>query len=345
MRFEKNQLAEVRIEDIGSEGEGIGKVDGFPLFVKDTVVGDLVRVKLTKVKKNYAFARLEEILEESADRITPPCPKYRACGGCQIQQLSYGKQLEFKQKKVWNDLLRIGGFTERELSEVFLPILGMEEPWRYRNKAQYPVGRDKEGSVITGFYAGRTHSIIANTDCLLGAKENEAVLMAVLNYVKESGCSIYNEETGKGLLRHVLIRKSRATGEVMVCLILNGRKLPGQELLIREFQKIPEIVSISINVNTEQTNVILGKETVCISGKPQIEDTLWLWDEEGQRTGEHVTYRISPNSFYQVNPVQTERLYSLALQYAGLTGTEIVWDLYCGIGTISLFLAGHAGKV
>ncbi len=343
MNFEKNQYAEVVIEDIGSEGEGIGKVDGFPLFVKDAVVGDRVRVKIIKAKKNYAFARLEEVLEESPDRIQPPCPHYRACGGCQIQQLSYGKQLEYKQKKVWNDLVRIGGFTEEVLAPIFEPIVGMEDPWRYRNKAQYPFGRNRVGEVICGFYAGRTHSIIANTDCLLGAAENEAILRAVLSYVQKSGCSIYDETTGKGLLRHVLIRKSRQSGELMVCLIINGTKMPQQELLIREVTSAANVTSISININTQQTNVILGKETLCISGNPTIEDSLYLWEEE--RTDEAVTYRISPNSFYQVNPVQTEHLYSLALGYAGLTGQEIVWDLYCGIGTISLFLASHAKKV
>ena len=375
MEFQKNQICQVTIEDIGSEGEGIGKIDGFPLFIKDTVAGDVVTARITKAKKNYAFARLEEILTPSPDRVTPPCPCFRQCGGCQLQPLSYEKQLAFKADKVRNDLQRIGGFAPDLLGQILEPIVGMQEPWHYRNKAQYPFGKDRNGNAITGFYAGRTHSIIAHTDCLLGAKENQAILQAVLDYLQETHTLPYDEETGKGLLRHTLIRKSRKTGHLMVCLILNGRKLPAQEILLQKLQRIPQVSSVSLNVNTEKTNVILGKETHTIWGEDSIEDALRLWeklpdaaveagnnasgDSEGNTPGtsegdafpgyrlteQEITYRISPNSFYQVNPVQTQKLYSLALEFAQLTGQETVWDLYCGIGTISLFLARHAKQV
>ena len=344
MDYQKNQLIEVIIEDVGTEGEGIGKIDGFPFFVKDAVVGDRITAKVMKAKKNYAYARLEEILEPSPARVEPKCPCSRACGGCQIQAMSYEKQLEFKANKVRNNLKRIGGFSEEELDQVMQPILGMEEPWHYRAKAQYPIGYNKEGRMVAGFYAGRTHSIIANTDCYLGAEEYDSILKAILKTAEENKVKAYEEETGKGLLRHVLLRKSRAKGDIMVCLIINGKKLPAEEAFVKALSKMPGITSISINVNTEKTNVIMGKETRCIWGEATIEDTLRLW-ENGKLTGEEVHYRISPNSFFQVNPVQTEQLYSLALQYAGLTGKEIVWDLYCGLGSISLFLAQRAKKV
>ena len=223
MNYQKNQLVTIKIEDIGADGEGIGKIDGFPLFVKDAVPGDLVEVKIVKAKKNYAFARLEKILEPSPDRTDPPCPFHRQCGGCQIQALSYEKQLAFKQQKVKNNLMRIGGFEEGLLDRIMEPIIGMEEPWRYRNKAQYPVGYSKEGELITGFYAGRTHSIIANTDCLLGVTENKDILESILFYMRENGVTAYDEKTGKGLILHVLIRKVFTSGQIMVCLVVNVR--------------------------------------------------------------------------------------------------------------------------
>ena len=370
MNYQKNQLVTIKIEDIGADGEGIGKIDGFPLFVKDAVPGDLVEVKILKAKKNYAFARMEKILEPSPDRIKPPCPYHRQCGGCQIQALSYEKQLLFKEQKVKNNLMRIGGFEESLLDRVMEPIIAMDEPWRYRNKAQYPVGYSKEGELITGFYAGRTHSIIANTDCLLGVTENKEILEIVLAYMKENGITAYDEKTGKGLIRHVLIRKGFTSGEIMVCLVVNaklGRKntadlyvksgipvqektnrLPAQEKLLGALEKIPGMTSVSLNYNGENTNVIMGDVTEVIWGNDTIKDTIHLLEVKGNGfypTDTEVTYAISARSFYQVNPVQTEKLYSTALAYAGLTGQETVWDLYCGIGTISLFLAKRAKKV
>lgn len=376
MEYKKNDYVTVKIEDIGTEGEGIGKIDGFTLFVKDAVVGDLVEAKILKPKKNYAYARLEKVLEPSPFRVTPKCTFYRQCGGCQLQSLSYEKQLEFKQQKIRNNLIRIGGFAPEYVDERMEPIVGMEEPFYYRNKAQYPVGTDKNGEIITGFYAGRTHDIIANTECHLGVPENKEILEIILDYMKQNGVTAYDEATGQGLVRHVLIRKGFTSGELMVCLVINqkvtrvsrvnkarnagngsvsgakgstiGEFLPAQSRLLERLAKVEGMTSVSVSINTEKTNVIMGKEIHTIWGEPTISDTIHVRDmqKEGYPfTGDELVFKISPLSFYQVNPVQTEKLYSLALEYAGLTGQETAWDLYCGIGTISLFLAKKAGQV
>lgn len=354
MDFKKNDYVTVTIEDIGNEGEGIGKIDGFTLFIKDAVIGDVVEAKIMKSKKNYAYAHLEKVVTPSPFRVEPSCPIHKQCGGCQIQAMSYEKQLAFKESKIRNNLIRIGGFAPELIDEVMEPIVGMEEPLRYRNKAQYPVGTDREGNLIAGFYAGRTHSIIANTDCLLGAQENKEILEAILSYMRENHVTAYEEASGKGLVRHVLIRKGFTSGELMVCLVINlkGKReksvyLPAQEKLIKSLTKIPGMTSISISINTENTNVIMGKEVHTIWGSDRIRDTIHVRDtlHDFALTEKGITFSISPLSFYQVNPVQTEKLYSLALEYAGLTGRETVWDLYCGIGTISLFLAGRAKQV
>ena len=330
MKFKKNDMVTVEIKDMGHDGEGIGKAEGYTLFIKDAVIGDLVEAKVMKAGKNYGYARLMQVLKPSKDRVEPKCSCARACGGCQLQALSYEKQLEFKEKKVRGNLERIGGFSDLEIEKV----IGMEHPWRYRNKAQYPVGKDKDGKIITGFYAGRTHSIIPNQDCLLGAEINETILEKVIAYMEENHVAPYDETTGRGLVRHVLIRCGYQTGEIMVCLIVNGRKLPAAEKLTDSLREIPGMTSISLNVNTKRNNVILGEEVINLWGQAFITDAI----------GE-VKYQISPLSFYQVNPIQTEKLYDTALEFAGLTGKETVWDLYCGIGTISLFLAKKAKQV
>lgn len=330
MEFKKNDLVTVKIEDMGHDGEGIGKAEGYTLFIKDTVIGDVVEAKIMKMKKNYGYARLVRVLEASKDRTEPKCSVARACGGCQLQFLTYEKQLEFKKNKVVGNLERIGGFSDISVEKV----MGMENPWRYRNKAQFPVGKDKEGNLITGFYAGRTHSIIPNTNCYLGVEVNEEILNAVLDYMRENHVEPYDEVTGKGLVRHILIRYGFKTKEIMVCIIINGRKIPNAAGLVEKLKDISGMTSITLNVNTKRNNVILGNEILLLWGKDYITDYI----------GE-VKYQISPLSFYQVNPVQTEKLYGTALEYAGLTGKEIVWDLYCGIGTISLFLAQKAQKV
>lgn len=328
--MQKNDELILKIEDMGVDGAGIGKADGMTFFVKDAVIGDVVRAKVMKLKKTYGYARLMELLGASPDRVEPKCPYYRQCGGCQIQALSYEKQLEFKERKVRNNLERIGGFSEIPME----PIVGMEEPYHYRNKAQFPVGTDKDGHIVTGFYAGRTHTIIPNRDCALGLPVNREILDLVIDFMEKYHVSAYDEKTGKGLVRHVLIRCGFTSKEKMVCLIINGKSLPHSEKLVEALRKIDGMTSISINCNTGRTNVILGRKTVVLWGQEYITDQI----------GE-ISYEISPVSFYQVNPVQTEKLYGLALEYADLHGEENVWDLYCGIGTISLFLAQKAKQV
>ena len=344
--MKKNDVLTIRIEDMGVDGEGIGKVDNIPLFVKDALIGDVVSVKIMKMKKNYGYARLLEILEPSKDRVTPPCEFHRSCGGCQIQALSYEKQLEFKQRKIRNNLKRIGGFSEEMLEQVMEPIIGMDEPYHYRNKAQFPVGRDREGRTVTGFYAGRTHTIIPNRNCLLGMPMNEKILETVLSFMEKYQIEPYDEKTNRGVVRHVLTRYGHTTKEWMVCLVINRTKLPHADALVEELVKLEGMTSISININQKNTNVILGEKVETLWGSPYITDYIHLrTGADWQVEGDGIAYRISPQSFYQVNPIQTEKLYSTALAYASLTGEESVWDLYCGIGTISLFLAQRAKQV
>ena len=328
--MKKDDIIELKIEDLSSEGLGVGHSDGIVLFVKDTVIGDTVEARVMKMKKTYGYAKAMRILEPSPDRIVPPCPVARQCGGCQIQAMSYSAQLHFKQNKVCSNLERIGGFTNLPME----PVIGMDTPFRYRNKAQFPVGRARDGKIVAGFYAGRTHSIIACRDCLLGAEVNEKILQTVLNHMEKYRIEPYDEATGKGLIRHIMTRVGFATGQIMVCIVINGKKLPAHEQLVRALVELPGMTSITLNINREKTNVIMGRKQVLLWGQEYIEDTIG-----------DVRFRISPLSFYQVNPRQTEKLYGKALEYAGLTGEETVWDLYCGIGTISLFLARKAKRV
>lgn len=330
----KNDTAVVKITDIGVNGEGIGKVDGYTLFIKDAVIGDTVEAKVMKAKKNYGYARLMEVIAPSPDRVKPQCPFARKCGGCQIQEMSYERQLAFKAQKVRGNLERIGGFSAELLDQVMEPALGMDAPFGYRNKAQFPFGTDKEGNPVTGFYAGRTHHIIPNTDCALGVPVNREILEIILNFMKKNKIPSYDEKTGKGLIRHVLIRYGFATREIMVCLVVNGTEISEAGELLSELSKIPGMTSITLSSNMLRTNVIMGDSFDVLWGSGYITDYIG-----------GIKYRISPLSFYQVNPVQTENLYSLALEYADLKGHETVWDLYCGIGTISLFLAQKARKV
>ncbi len=361
MQLKKNDLINLTIEDMSAEGEGIGKVDGFTFFVKDAIIGDSIIARVTKLKKTYGYARLEKIVTPSEHRVEAPCAFHKQCGGCQIQAMDYAQQLVFKQNKVFNNLVRIGGFSADFVESVMEPIVGMENPYRYRNKAQFPIGMRKVSAdlgteasmgsevrweVIAGFYAGRTHHIIANTDCLLGVSENQKILETFLTYMRENKVSAYDEETCRGLVRHLLIRKGFASGEIMVCVVINGDKLPAEDVLISLMSGIKGVVSLSVSINKENTNVIMGKTIRTLWGKEKIKDTIRILNaDDFTESGDSVEFSISPLSFYQVNPVQTEKLYSLALSYAGLTGNETVWDLYCGIGTISLFLAKRAKKV
>ena len=365
MQLKKNDLINLTIEDMSADGEGIGKIDGFTFFVKDAIIGDSIVARVTKLKKTYGYGRLEEIATPSEHRVEAPCAFHKQCGGCQIQAMDYEQQLKFKQNKVFNNLVRIGGFRADFIESVMEPIVGMENPYRYRNKAQFPIGMrkvvagdgggnlavangvgDDKWEVIAGFYAGRTHHIIANTDCMLGVSENQEILETFLAYMRDNKVSAYDEETGRGLVRHLLIRKGFASGEIMVCVVINGERMPAEESLVSLISGIKGVVSLSISINKENTNVIMGKTIRTIWGKDKIKDTIRILNaDDFSPSGDSVEFSISPLSFYQVNPVQTEKLYSLALDYAGLSGKETVWDLYCGIGTISLFLARRASKV
>ncbi len=349
--MKKNDVYQIKIEDIGNDGEGIGHIyedGGMTVFVKDTVIGDVAKIKLIKVKKNYAYGRLEEIVEPSPFRVEAVCPNSRRCGGCAIMHMSYEKQLEYKKNKVKNCLERIGGINDVE--SIMEPVYGMEAPYNYRNKMQFPVGLDRDGKVQLGFYAGRTHNIIDLEKCYIGHPVNDFLVEVLRPWLQKwqdkTGDFIYDEEKHQGLVRHILTRVGFTTGQVMVCLIINGNKLPCEtgdlvELLEAAIEKYNEktdkrlsLESLSININREKTNRILGDKCVTLHGKSYIND--YIGD---------ICFSISPMSFYQVNPVQTKVLYDKAVEYAGLTGNEVVWDMYCGIGTISLSLAKKAKKV
>lgn len=345
--YKKNDIIELEIVDYSHEGLGIGKTDAFIWFIKDAVIGDKIRANIMKVKKNYGYARLLDILEPSFDRIESPCKVSKACGGCSLQNIKYEAELRFKKNKVLNNLIRLGGFKEEDFifdilnkentnenKIVFEDIIGMKEPFRYRNKAIFPVGVNKNGEVITGFYATHSHNIIENDDCLIGVEENKYILDKVKEFITENNISVYNEERKKGLVRHIFIRKGFLTNEIMLCFIINGDTLPYLNKLIEKFKDYQNIKSIMININKLNTNVLMGDVTKNIYGNDYIYDYI----------GEN-KYKISARSFYQVNPAQTKILYDKVLEYAGLSGEEVVWDLYCGIGTISLFLARNARKV
>ena len=364
----KNEIVTLQVTDLGRHGEGIGRTaDGYTLFVPRTVPGDEVEALILKAGKAFGYGKLRKILKSSPDRVVPICPCADSCGGCQLQFMNYEAQLAWKQQKVRDDLTRIGGIQNPPLE----PISGMQKKLRYRNKAQFPVGMDKEGKPVAGFYAGHSHRIVPCRDCLLGAEENAPVIRVILKWMQDLHIPAYDELTGKGLIRHVLIRKGTATGEILVCLVINssvpekddrdsgniqrrGKKNKGERLrtewkneLIRRlkdacasFEADSCLTGLSVNYNPENTNVILGKKTDCIWGRPYLFDRLI-----SEKYAFSVTYQISSQSFYQVNHEQTQKIYEKVLDLAALAGTETVLDLYCGIGTISLYLARRAAHV
>ena len=372
--FKKNDLVVLEITDLTEEGQGVGKCDGLVFFVKGTVMGDLVEAKILKVKKNYAYAKVEKLLEASPYRITPFCPVAGKCGGCQLQHLSYEKELAWKEDRIAQSLIRIAGIPEEEVRKRGEGILGGKTE-RYRNKAQYPVqsrkeirsggassvsdlkvdgkwpgknkieAKEKSSDLSMGFYGFHSHRIIETKDCLINSAENPLILNCIKDWAKKYKVSGYEEETRKGLLRHIFLRKGFSTGEILLCLVLNGKSLPhgkelwerlqGLSLSVEEGGQVQgSIVGLCVNINEGRGNAILGRETLCLYGKDSIEDKI----------GE-LSFSISAPSFYQVNPMQTEKIYGKALEYAALTGEETVWDCYCGIGTISLFLAQKAKQV
>ena len=429
--YKKNDLVALEITDLTEEGQGVGKCDGLVFFVKGTVMGEVVEAKILKVKKNYAYAKVEKLLKPSPYRVTPLCPVAGKCGGCQLQHLSYEKELEWKEDRIAQSLIRIAGIPEEEVRGKGEGILGGKTE-RYRNKAQYPVQNGKGireektagggapvkskkeseneqesyDSLCMGFYGFHSHRIIETEDCLINSAENPLILRCIKNWAREYQISGYEEETGKGLLRHIFLRKGFSTGEILLCLVLNGKNLPHAKELWEKLHELSlsveegdlqrdaevscrmdaeseadgrcgvdtereadircgvdakseadihcgmdaqseadvycgkngtvqgRIVGLSMNINEGRSNAILGRETLCLYGKDSIEDKI----------GE-LSFSISVPSFYQVNPMQTEKIYGKALEYAALTGEETVWDCYCGIGTISLFLAQKAKQI
>jgi 23S rRNA (uracil1939-C5)-methyltransferase len=326
----KNETVELIIEDLSHEGNGVGRYEGYTLFVPGALPGERIIAKATKLKKQFGYARLMEILEPAASRTEPPCPIYKRCGGCMLQHMEYEAQLAFKRKLVEDNLRRIGKIEGVPVH----PTIGMDNPWRYRNKAQVPIG-EQEGGLIGGFYAQRSHEIIDMEACLIQHEKSDEVVARVKEIAGKYGVRAYDEETHRGLLRHVVTKVGFATGEVMIVLVTNGEKIPNRDALVQELaETIPGVKSIVQNINTKRTNVIFGEETRVLWGEEYIYDTIG-----------DVKFAISARSFYQVNPVQTERLYGKALEYAALTGEENVIDAYCGIGTISLFLTQKAKHV
>lgn len=324
------EIYNVSIDNMGNNGEGIGKIEGFTIFVDDAIPGDSMNVEIYEVKKKFARGNIKKLLVSSLQRIKPRCSIASNCGGCQIQHMDYRWQLEHKAQKVEDSIERIA-----KLEDVVVhPTIGMEDPWGYRNKAQFPVG-NYEGEIVVGFYEKQSHSIVDIDDCPVQHSANKQIVEEVKRYMEENNIHAYNEVTGEGTIRHIVTRVGFATGEIMVIIVAARRHLPGNNLLAdRLVKKIPEVKSVVLNINDRKTNVILGKECITLWGQDYITDFIG-----------NIQFRISPLSFFQVNPVQTRVLYNKALEYANLKGNETVIDAYCGTGTISLFLAQKAEKV
>lgn len=331
MELIKNQIIPLEISGYSAEGSGVGHFSGMAVFVPLAAAGDRLEVKILKVAKNYAFGKIEKIISASPDRIPADCPQFARCGGCVFRHISYAAELRAKQQRVQDAFERIGGIH----SAVLRPILGAEKPDRYRNKAQLPIGRAPDGGISLGFYATHSHRIINCEECLLQPEEFTGAMRAFREWARKTDDEVYDEATGRGRLRHLFLRRAEATGEVMACVVVNGNGVhdePGLTALMQKY--VPGLASVVINSNREKTNVILGPKSRTVWGKDSITDELC-----GLR------FRISPASFYQVNPRQTGRLYGTAAQYAGLTGSETVLDLYCGTGTIGLSMASKAARV
>ena len=330
MNIQKNQEYIVEIIDNGYEGEGIAKIDGFTVFVPGTIKGEKVKILIVKVLSSHAFGKALEILESSEARQEADCSTYKRCGGCNLRHIKYEETLKMKQNAVQSLVNK----TLKNKVEVQKTI-GMENPFHYRNKAQYPIGINKEGEAVIGVFAQRTHEVIPMEKCLIQNPKSEEIAKFVLQFIKDNKISVYNEKTGKGLFRHIVIKVGIKTNEIMCILVVNGKSIPKETKLIEELTtKFPQIRTIVKNINIKNTNVILGKENINIYGNGYIQDIL----------GEY-TFRISPLSFYQVNPVQAEKLYNLGVEMAQITKQDTVFDLYCGIGTITLFMSKYAKKV
>lgn len=330
MPVEKNQEYIVEIIDNGYEGEGIAKIENFTIFIPNSIKGEKVRILIVKVLKSHAFGKVLEIIKTSEYRKESDCETYKRCGGCDLRHIKYEETLRMKQNAV-QSLVNKTLENKVKVEET----LGMENPYNYRNKAQYPVGLDKEGKTIIGVFANRTHEIIPIKECLIQNKKSENLAKFVLEFIKKNNISVYNEKTTKGLVRHIVTKIGIKTNEIMCIIVINGRNIPKEKELVSEILKaFPEVKTIVKNINTKNTNVIMGKENINLYGDGYIKDKL----------GDFV-FKISPLSFYQVNPIQAEKLYNIAVKGAEISKDDVVFDLYCGIGTISLFMAKYAKKV
>ena len=330
MDIQKNQEYIVEIIDNGYEGEGIAKIDNFTIFIPGAIKGEKVKILIVKVLSSHAFGKILEIISESETRQDADCSTYKRCGGCNLRHIKYEETLKMKQNAV-QSLVNKTLKNKIQVEET----VGMENPFHYRNKAQYPLGINKEGQPTIGVFANRTHEVIPMEKCLIQNPQSEEIAKYILEFIKQNNISIYNEKTGKGLFRHIVIKVGIVTNQVMCVLVINGKVIPQEVVMINELiAKFPQIKTIVKNTNMKNTNVILGQENINLYGDGYIEDKL----------GEY-TFKISPLSFYQVNPVQAEKLYNLGVQMAQISKEDTVFDLYCGIGTISLFMAKYAKKV
>ena len=330
MNIQKNQEYIVEIVDNGFEGEGIAKIDNFTIFIPGAIKGEKVKILIVKVLSSHAFGKILELIKKSEYRQDVDCSTYKRCGGCNLRHVKYKETLKMKQNAVQSLVNK----TLKNKIQVQSTI-GMENPFHYRNKAQYPIGTNKEGQPIIGVFANRTHEVIPIEKCYIQNPKSEEIAKFILNFIKEHNISIYNESTRQGLFRHIVIKIGIKTNEIMCILVINGKTIPKEKELIEEIlKKFSNVKTIVKNINTKNTNVILGQENINIYGDGYIQDIL----------GEY-TFKISPLSFYQVNPIQAEKLYELGVKMAQITKNDIVFDLYCGIGTISIFMAKYAKKV
>nr|WP_246849755.1 23S rRNA (uracil(1939)-C(5))-methyltransferase RlmD [Staphylococcus warneri] len=329
--LKKNDVLTGQVVDLTHEGHGVVKIDRYPIFIPNTLIDEKIEYKVIKVKKNFAIGKLIKVITESDARVEPPCIYYYKCGGCQLQHMSYQAQLNMKKEQVVNLFHRKAKFTNTVIKDT----VGMEDPWRYRNKSQIPVGLSKDQQPIMGFYRQRSHDIIDMESCLIQDQQHQQVMNDLKQLISELNISVYNEKTKKGLLRHLVVRTGHYTNQLMIILVTNGKAFKQAESLVDALvRKYPNVTSIKQNINDAHSNVIMGPQSITLYGEEEIEDQL-----------SEVTFNISDQSFYQINSHQTEKLYQQALDYAQLTGDEIVLDTYCGIGTIAIYMAENARHV
>ena len=324
----KNQVYEANIVDYTAEGQGVAKIEGCAVFIPNALVGEKCTVRIEKAQKTWAFGKIVELLERSEHRVNRECPVAKLCGGCDFWHMTYEEETRLKANRVLQALNRIGGENLTEMPILFAPTC-----YGYRNKAQYPIA-SKKNRAYAGFFRAGTHSVVENSRCLILPEETDKVKDAVIDYVNQFRITAYDEENHKGLLRHIYVRRGAVSGQILVCLVVNGRKLPHIPELLERLKKIPGFTTLVLSVNTRPGNAILGDEFITLYGPGYIEDTLC-----------GLNFRLSPRSFYQVNHHQAQRLYETAISQAGITKEDTVLDLYCGVGTITLAMASAAGKV